>query len=245
MRISVISLFPEMIEDYISKSVLARALHQGIFELTVSNPRDYATDVHRSVDDTPFGGGPGMVMMCQPIFDLLEDVNPPRPVIALTPSGRTFNHQHALGLSQLDGFTLLCGRYEGFDNRILEGLVDYELSIGDFVLAGGELAALTVIESSLRLVPGVLGNKESSLQESFTDGLLEYPHYTRPASFNGMKVPEVLLSGNHSLISEWRTAAALFKTLKYRPDLIAARGGLSKEEERILAKHGYSYKVSE
>lgn len=245
MRISVISLFPEMIEDYISKSVLARALNRGIFELTLSNPRDYATDVHKSVDDAPFGGGPGMVMMCQPIFDLIEDLHPPRPVIALTPSGRSYSHQQALELSKLDGFTLLCGRYEGFDNRILENLVDFEISIGDFVLAGGELAALAIIESCLRLVPGVLGNKESSLQESFADGLLEYPHYTRPASFNGINVPEVLLSGNHSLISEWRMAAALFKTLKNRPDLIAARGGLSKEDERILAKHGYSYKVSE
>ncbi|NNN18395.1 MAG: tRNA (guanosine(37)-N1)-methyltransferase TrmD, partial [Acidimicrobiaceae bacterium] len=142
-------------------------------------------------------------------------------------------------------FTLLCGRYEGLDQRIIDGVVDFEVSAGDYVLAGGELAALAVIESTVRQIKGVLGNDDSPLEESFAGGLLEYPHYTRPASFQGLDVPEVLLSGNHALIAEWRRAAALYRTLVHRPDLIAGKGGLSKEDERILRKHGYSYKVSE
>jgi len=245
MRISVISLFPEVIKSYLSVSILSKARERGVFDVEVYDPRAYATDVHKTVDDAPFGGGPGMVMKCQPIFDLVADRMPLKPIIALSPGGRIFNQSVALELSAGDGFALLCGRYEGFDQRIVDHLVDFELSVGDYVLAGGELAALTVIESTVRLVKGVLGNEESPVDESFTGGLLEYPHYTRPASFKGLEVPEVLLSGNHALIAEWREASALYRTLIHRPDLIKARGGLSKEDERILVKHGYSYKVSE
>lgn len=245
MRIAVISLFPEMIESYLSMSVLARARSQGVFDLEVLDPREYTHDIHQSVDDAPYGGGPGMVLMCQPFFDLIAHREPPKPIVALSPAGARFDQKRAEGFSKMEGFTLLCGRYEGFDQRILDDVVDFEISIGDFVLAGGELAALAIIESVLRLVPGVLGNRNSSDEESFTDGLLEYPHYTRPASYTGMEVPEVLLSGNHALISEWRKASSLYRTLLRRPDLIVARGGLSKEDERILLKHGYSYKVSE
>ncbi|TAN20252.1 MAG: tRNA (guanosine(37)-N1)-methyltransferase TrmD [Actinomycetota bacterium] len=245
MQIAVISLFREMIDGYLSVSVLSKARERGIFSVDIYDPRDYTTDVHRTVDDAPFGGGPGMVMMCQPVFDLVAECNPPKPMIALSPGGRRLDHSLAVELSALDGFTLLCGRYEGLDQRIIDQLVDFEVSVGDYVLAGGELAALSVIESTVRLVPGVLGNAKSSSDESFADGLLEYPHYTRPASFMGLGVPEVLVSGNHALIAEWRKAAALYRTLVNRPDLIKARGGLSEADERILAKHGYSYKVSE
>ena len=245
MRIAVISLFPEIIESYLSVSLLSKARERHIFSVDLLDPRDFAKDAHKSVDDAPFGGGPGMVLMCQPIFDLVAELNPPRPLIALSPGGRVLDQAVARELSTTEGFTLLCGRYEGFDQRIIDGLVDFELSAGDYVLAGGELAALAVIEATVRLVSGVLGNEESPLDESFAEGLLEYPHYSRPASFRGMNVPEVLLSGNHALIAEWRRAAALHRTLKSRPDLIVARGGLSKDDERILAKHGYSYKVSE
>lgn len=245
MQIAVVSIFPEVIESYMSISLLSKARRRGILSVDVHNPRDYATDAHRTVDDAPFGGGPGMVMMCQPIFDLVEDVHPPTPIIALSPSGRVFDQTLAKELSATEGFTLLCGRYEGFDQRVIDGLADFEISIGDFVLAGGELAALAVIESTARLVGGVLGNAESALEESFAEGILEYPQFTRPANFKGMDVPEVLLSGNHAQIAEWRKAAALSRTLTLRPDLIEARGGLSEEDARILAKHGYSYKVSE
>ena len=245
MRIAVISLFQEIIDSYLSKSLLSKARERGIFSVEVHDPRDYATDAHKTVDDSPFGGGPGMVMMCQPVFDLVSECNLPKPVIGLSPGGRRLDHALALELSALDGFTLLCGRYEGIDQRIIDELVDFEVSAGDYVLAGGELAALALIESTLRLIPGVLGNAKSSMDESFADGLLEYPHYTRPASFKGVTVPEVLLSGNHALIAEWRKAAALYRTLVHRPDMIKARGGLSEADERILAKHGYSYKVSE
>ncbi|MDA8081159.1 MAG: tRNA (guanosine(37)-N1)-methyltransferase TrmD [Actinomycetota bacterium] len=245
MRIGVVSLFPEVIESYLSVSLLSKARERGVFSVEVYDPRSYATDPHKTVDDAPFGGGPGMVVKCQPVFDLIDDRKPPKPMIVLSPGGRVFNQAVAMELSIGEGFTLLCGRYEGFDQRIVDHFADLELSVGDYVLAGGELAALTVIETTVRLLKGVLGNEESPVEESFTGGLLEYPHYTRPASFKGLEVPEVLLSGNHALIAEWRKAAALFRTLTHRPDLINVRGGLSKEDERILAKHGYSYKVSE
>ena len=245
MRIGVVSLFPEVIESYLSVSLLSKARERGVFSVEVYDPRSYAADPHKTVDDAPFGGGPGMVVKCQPVFDLISDRKPPKPIIVLSPGGRVFNQAVAIELSAGEGFTLLCGRYEGFDQRIVDHFADLELSVGDYVLAGGELAALTVIEATVRLLKGVLGNEESPLDESFTGGLLEYPHYTRPASFKGLDVPEVLLSGNHALIAEWRKAAALYRTLIHRPDLINARGGLSKEDERILAKHGYSYKVSE
>ena len=244
MRIDVISIFPDVIGSYLSTSLVSKARDKEIFSINVHNPRDYAKDSHKSIDDTPFGGGPGMVMMCQPVFDLVVDRRPPRPLIALSPAGKVFNQAIAMELSQTEGFTLLCGRYEGFDQRIIDGLVDFELSVGDYILAGGELAALAVIETTVRLIGGVLGNAESPLDESFSEGLLEYPQYTRPASFMGMVIPEVLLSGNHRLIAEWRKAAALQRTIISRPDLIDARGGLSEDDERILAKHGYSYKVS-
>ena len=237
LRVDVLTLFPDAIAQYATTSVLGRAVERGVWDLHLHDLRDATLDPHRTVDDTPFGGGAGMVMMAEPILRTLEaNLDLARPLIALTPSGRTFNHDVALELSALDGFTLLCGRYEGIDQRVLDTVVDEEVSLGDFVLAGGELAALCVIEAVVRLRPGGLGNDASSVEESFGDGLLEYPQYTKPAEVRGLSVPEVLRSGDHAAIARWRRAQALARTLARRPDLIARRGGLTAEEARILAE---------
>ncbi len=243
MRIDVFTIFPVVIQDYAGSSILGRAQAEGLLDLRVRDLRQAATDPHRSVDDTPFGGGPGMVLAPEPVFGSVEAVEGseglPRPLILLSPSGRRFDQQAAEGLSrQPGGFSLLCGRYEGVDQRVADHLADEELSVGDFVLAGGELAALVVVESVTRLLPGVLGNDESVTEESFTGGLLEYPQFTRPASFRGWEVPEVLRSGDHGRIDRWRRARALARTLELRPDLIAARGGLTEEEVGLLVEQG-------
>ena len=237
LRVDVITLFPEALANYATTSVLGRASERGVWELHLHDVRDVTDDPHRTVDDTPYGGGAGMVLRAEPILRTIE-ANPDlaRPIIALTPSGRTFNHAVAKELSALGGFTLLCGRYEGFDQRVLDLVADDELSLGDFVLAGGELAALCVIESVVRLLPGALGNDESSVDESFGDGLLEYPQYTKPAVVRGRGVPEILLSGDHARIARWRRAQALRRTLARRPDLIASRDGLDALDAAILAE---------
>lgn len=235
LRVDVLTLFPEALSNYVTTSVLGRAHERGVFELHLHDFRDATTDVHRSVDDTPFGGGAGMVLRAEPILATVESTPElARPVIALTPSGRMFTHEVAMELSELAGFTLLSGRYEGFDQRAIDLVADDEISLGDFVLAGGELAALCIIESVVRLLPGGLGNDESSLFESFSDGLLEYPQYTKPADVRGRSVPDILLSGNHARIERWRRAQALRLTLVRRPDLIARRGGLSEQDIAIL-----------
>lgn len=235
LRVDVLTLFPEAVAAYATTSVLGRAAEEGLWTLSLHDFRDAATGVHRSVDDTPYGGGAGMVLRAEPIISAIEGTpDLPRPVIALTPSGRVFDHEAAVALSALAGFTLLCGRYEGFDQRVLDLVVDDELSLGDFVLAGGELAALCVIESVVRLLPGALGNEASSADESFTRGLLEYPQYTKPATVRGLGVPEVLLSGDHARIERWRRAQALRRTLARRGDLIERRGGLSEPERALL-----------
>jgi len=237
LRVDVLTLFPESIRQYASTSVLGRAGERGVFDLHVHNFRDATTDVHRSVDDAPFGGGAGMVLRPEPIVRTIERTpGLARPVIALTPSGRTFTHDVARELSRLEGFTLLCGRYEGFDQRVLDSVVDEEISLGDFVLAGGELAVLCVIEAVVRLIPGALGNDESSHDESFSDGLLEYPQYTKPAEVRGRHVPDVLLSGDHARIERWRRAQSLARTIERRRDLIERRGGLSAEDQALLAE---------
>jgi tRNA (guanine37-N1)-methyltransferase len=207
-------------------------------DVRVQDLRDHTTDRHRSVDDTPFGGGPGMVLAPDPIFRAVDDVDPPRPLFLLGPGGRRFDHAVAVELAGGDGFSLLCGRYEGVDERVREHLVDDELSIGDFVLAGGEVAALVVVEAVTRLVPGVMGNEESGEDESFADGLLEHPHFTRPADFRGWEVPEVLRSGDHGRVARWRRAQSLARTLAGRPDLMAARGGLTTEDRDVLREFG-------
>lgn len=238
MRIDVITIFPGMIEGYAGQSILGRARAAGHLDLRVHDLRSVTTDPHRSVDDAPFGGGAGMVLMPEPIFRTVEAVDPPRPLFLLGPGGDRLDHARARELASLDGFSLLCGRYEGVDDRVRAHLVDGELSVGDVVLAGGELGALVVVEAVARLLPGVLGNEASSEDESFSDGLLEYPQYTRPADFRGMVVPEVLRSGDHGRIRRWRRAQALARTIARRPDLIEARGGLTAEDERLLAEFG-------
>ncbi len=235
LRIDVLTLFPEAITNYVTTSVLGRANERAVFDLYVHNFRDAATDVHRSVDDTPFGGGAGMVLRPEPLVRTIQTTpDLARPVIALTPSGRRFSHDVARELVGLEGFTLVCGRYEGFDQRVLDTAVDDEISVGDFVLAGGELAALCVIESVVRLLPGALGNDDSSLHESFVDGLLEYPQYTKPADFEGRSVPDVLRSGDHARIARWRLAQSLRLTMRRRPDLLERRGGLNEADRAVL-----------
>jgi tRNA (guanine37-N1)-methyltransferase len=247
-RIDVFTLFPEVIEHYADASILGRARAQTRLDLRTHDVRDASTDTHRSVDDATFGGGAGMVIGPEPVFTSVERVagsvdGLPRPLILLSPSGPTFDQATALRLAgSLDGpvagFSLLCGRYEGVDQRVADHLVDEELSVGDFVLAGGELAALVVVEAVVRLVPGVLGNDQSAGDESFAGGLLEYPQYTRPATFRGWEVPEVLRSGDHGRVERWRRAEALIRTMRRRPDLIEARGGLTEDEVGLLAEHG-------
>jgi len=237
LRVDVLTLFPDAIANYASTSVLGRASERDVWHLHLHDLRDATDDVHRTVDDTPFGGGAGMVLRAEPILRTLDEHGDiARPLIALTPSGRAFTHVVAKELSTLEGFSLLCGRYEGIDQRALDLAVDDEVSIGDFVLAGGELAALCVIEAVVRLLPGGLGNDESSLDESFSDGLLEYPHYTQPADVRGVSVPEILRSGDHARIARWRRAQALHRTIARRPDLIAARGGLSEADAALLVE---------
>jgi len=207
-------------------------------DLRVHDLRDATDDVHRTVDDAPFGGGAGMVLTPGPIFDTVEREQPPRPLFLLGPGGRRLDQAFAAELADGGGFSLLCGRYEGVDERVRAHLVDGELSIGDYVLAGGEVAALVVLEAVGRLVPGVMGNAESATEESFTSGLLEYPQYTRPAEYRGWAVPEVLRSGDHGRVARWRRAQALARTVALRPDLLAATGGLSDEDRALLAEHG-------
>ncbi len=243
-RVDVFTLFPEVVEHYGSASILGRARGVGLLDLRTHDIRDATQDVHRTVDDAPFGGGAGMVLAPEPVFGAVESVESgpdglPRPLLLLSASGRRFDQAAARELAALPGgFSLLCGRYEGVDQRVADHLCDAELSIGDVVLAGGELAALVVVEAVARLLPGVLGNERSTDEESFAAGLLEYPQYTRPAEFRGHAVPEVLRSGDHGRVEAWRRAQSLVRTLQRRPDLIAARGGLTPEEVRLLAGHG-------
>ena len=235
MRIDVFSLFPEMVDQFCSHSLLGRAQTSGAVTVATHNIRDYSTDTHRTVDDTPFGGGAGMLMRAEPIFDAIEAVKPPRPLLLLGPGGQKFDQSMANTLARSDGFSLLCGRYEGVDQRVREHLIDHEISVGDVVLAGGEVAACLVIEAVTRLLPGVMGNSESPITESFgASGLLEEPQWTRPAEFRGWVVPEILRGGDHAKITRWRRAQALWRTLQQRPDIIEARGGLTEEEKALL-----------
>ena len=238
MRIDVFTCLPQLLEPVLSGSLLGKAREAGVLDVRVHDLRDYTTDRHRSVDDTPFGGGPGMVLAPEPIFRAVESVDPPRPLFLLAPGGRRFDQAMASELAAGAGFSLLCGRYEGVDERVREHLADDELSIGDYVLAGGEAAAFVVVEAVTRLVPGVMGNEESAEDESFRDGLLEYPQYTRPAEFRGWEVPEILRSGDHGRVERWRRALALARTVERRSDLVAVRGGLSDEEWALLQEFG-------
>jgi len=237
MRIGVVSLFPEMVNTVVEHGVVGRAAKRELVSLHCENPRDYATDVHRTVDDRPYGGGPGMVMTYQPTASALRAARTalPKgsPVICLTPAGRVFDQQAATRLANMQGFILLAGRYEGIDERLIDAEVDEELSIGDYVLSGGELAAMVIIDAVVRLLPGVLGDDESAVQDSFVDGLLDYPHFTRPEEIEGRQVPEVLLSGDHAQIARWRQKQALGRSYLRRPELID-RLQLSCEQRALL-----------
>jgi tRNA (guanine37-N1)-methyltransferase len=238
LRIDVFTIFPDLVEAFAGASLLGKARGSGILDIRIHDLRSVTQDPHRSVDDAPFGGGAGMVLMPEPIFASVEAVQPPRPLYLLGPGGSRFDQSMARDLADSDGFSLLCGRYEGVDARVTDHLVDGELSIGDFVLAGGEVAAMVILEAVGRLVPGVMGNETSADEESFADGLLEYPQYTRPASFRGWDVPDILRSGDHGRIASWRRAQALARTIRDRPDLIEGRGGLTEDERALLERHG-------
>jgi tRNA (guanine37-N1)-methyltransferase len=235
VRIDVFTIFPRLVDEFCSASLLGRAREAGLLELRTHDLREHTSDVHRTIDDSPFGGGAGMLMRPEPVFASVEAADPPRPLYLLGPGGQRFGQAMADDLAATGGFSLLCGRYEGVDDRIRQHLVDGELSIGDVVLAGGEVAACLVVEAVTRLVPGVMGNDSSPVTESFgRRGLLEEPQFTRPADFRGWSVPEILRSGDHGRIERWRRAQALHRTIALRPDLIEARGGVTPEEARLL-----------
>ncbi len=221
MKIDVLTLFPAMFAGPLDESIIMRARKKGLLDLKIHQLRDWTHDRHKTVDDKPFGGGPGMLMKVEPLFEAVESLQRPETkVILLSPSGRKFSQQIARELSQEKDLLLVTGHYEGFDERVRESLADDELSIGDYVLTNGALPAMVVIDAVARLLPGVLGDDDSSRDESFSHGLLEYPQYTRPSEFRGMKVPEVLLNGNHAEIEKWRREEAKLRTEKQRPDLL-------------------------
>ena len=223
MHFDVFTLFPEVIQPYLDSSILQRAQEKGLISIALHNIRDWAHDRHRVTDDAPYGGGGGMVMKVEPIFAAVESVlgSPPAcPLIYLSPQGKPFTTAIARELAQQPRLGLLCGRYEGIDERVIEHLVTEQISIGDYVLTGGELPAMVVIDAVSRFLPGVLGDPDGANDDSFGEGLLEYPHYTRPEEFRGWRVPEVLLSGNHALIAKWRKEQSILRTRKQRPDLL-------------------------
>jgi tRNA (guanine37-N1)-methyltransferase len=236
LTIEIFTLFPGICEGSLRESILGRAIARNLLSVGVHNIRDYAADKHQVTDDAPYGGGGGMVMKPEPIFTAVESVlgAPPRlPVILLTPQGSRFTQEKAYQLAGSAGFALLCGRYEGVDERVNEHLATEELSIGDYVLSGGELAALVVIEAVARLLPGALGDEDGARDDSHASGLLEYPHYTRPPEFRGWPAPEILLSGNHAQVAKWRRFQSIRRTWERRPDLLA-RVELTAEERRLV-----------
>ncbi len=222
MKISIITLFPEMFEGPFAHSMLWKAQKEGLLELKIVNLREYGEGPRKTVDDTPYGGGAGMVLKCEPVFAAVEEIKQKSPnakVLMMTPRGKRYSQVDAKRLSKYNDIIILCGHYEGFDERILS-IVDEEISMGDFVLTGGEIPAMALVDSVVRLIPGVLGHGDSAHDESFSAGLLEYPQYTRPEEFRGMKVPDVLKGGNHAEIAKWRKAQAVEKTKQARPDLL-------------------------
>ena len=236
MRFDILTLFPAMFSSPLEGSILGKAIEKGLIEIRIVNIRDFTSDKHHVVDDTPYGGGQGMVMKVEPIARAIEWAKSESPsawTIYLTPQGKPFNQERAKGLSSQAHLILLCGRYEGVDERVRKMFVDEEVSIGDYVLTGGELAAMVMVDALSRLQPGVLGCGQSAEEDSFSESLLEYPQYTRPVDFRGHGVPEVLLSGNHEAISRWRRKEALRRTAKRRPDLLA-RADLSETDRRFI-----------
>ncbi|WP_069804794.1 tRNA (guanosine(37)-N1)-methyltransferase TrmD [Thermogemmatispora onikobensis] len=234
MHIDIFTLFPAMFEGPFSESILKRARERGLLSIALHNIRDFTTDKHHVVDDYPYGGGVGMVMKPEPIFAAVEAVYQGGPIILLTPQGRLFHQQIARELAREPRLSLICGHYEGVDERVAEHLATDELSIGDYVLTGGELPAMVVVDAVARLIPGVLGDEASTHEESHSDSLLEYPQYTRPPEFRGWRVPEILFSGNHAQIARWRRKEALRRTKRRRPDLFARLDLSSKEDQKLL-----------
>ena len=236
MKIAILSLFPEMFQSFLTTSIIGRARQEGLLDIRPVDIRPYSDKKHKNTDDYPFGGGAGMVMMAQPIVDCVRDVRAQGfagPCVYLSPRGKPLTQQKVVELSERDGLVLLCGHYEGVDQRAIELVVDEEISLGDFVLTGGELAAMALTDAVARYVPGVLGSDESTGEESFTDGLLEYPQYTRPRVYEGLEVPQVLLNGDHAKIRRWRREQSLLATLRARPDLFEKAG--MTDEERAAA----------
>src|ERR1700730_7057749 len=236
MQFDIVTIFPRMIEAGLAEGILARAIQRGLFRVRVRDLRDFTDDRHRTVDDVPYGGGPGMVLKVEPIFRAVEairrDAGEPQAIVLVSPHGRRVTQAEAGRLAALDRVTVLCGRYEGIDDRVREGLATEELSIGDYVLSGGELPALVIVDAVARLIPGVVGDEDSVAGDSFSRGLLDFPHYTRPAEFGDLKVPDVLVSGHHGEIRKWRKRRALELTLTKRPDLLA-EAELGVEEQEI------------
>lgn len=243
MKFDVITLFPDLINNYCGSSIIGKACSQEIISVQTSNPRDFTTNKHKTVDDTPYGGGAGMVLKCEPFFAAIESIEKLQnsKTILLTPQGKTYNQEIASELKSLDQLILICGHYEGYDERIRTGADLVEISVGDFILTGGELGALIIIDSVTRLLPGALGKEESFLEDSFSSDLLEYPHYTRPYDFRGMKAPDVLLSGNHKEVYKWRRKESIKRTYNKRPDLFEKflQKGLNKIDSQILKELGY------
>ncbi|HJV64650.1 MAG TPA: tRNA (guanosine(37)-N1)-methyltransferase TrmD [Geomonas sp.] len=238
MKFDILTLFPAMFDGPLTESILRRAQDSGLIEIGLHNIRDWAFDKHGTADDAPYGGGAGMVMKVEPIAGAIEAVKESRPnskVILTTPCGRPFNHAVAGELSREEGLIIICGRYEGVDERVRKLFADDEISLGDFVLTGGEIAAMVIVDAVSRLVPGVLGHGDSALFDSFADGLLEYPQYTRPPEFRGEKVPDILLSGNHAEIAKWRRKEQILRTLASRPELLESIE-LSQADKKLLAE---------
>jgi tRNA (guanine37-N1)-methyltransferase len=240
MQLQVVTLFPDMVLTIAEYGVVGRAAKRGLISLECQNPRDFTVDAHRTIDDRPYGGGPGMVMMYEPsaaaIASAKDHLPAGSPVLYLSPQGAVFDQATAQRLAGLPGLVLLAGRYEGIDERLIESQVDEELSLGDFVLSGGEIAAMVVIDAVARLLPGVLGDAASASQDSFMDGLLDYPHYTRPEETDGRRVPEVLLSGDHARIAKWRYQQALGRSFQRRPDLVE-KLELNDEQQKLLDEY--------
>jgi tRNA (guanine37-N1)-methyltransferase len=243
MQFDIMTLFPEMFQGPLSTGLFQRAVSRGLVAVNLHNIRDYTHDRHHTVDDYPYGGGAGMILKPEPVFEAVESLQSGMsseqatalPIILLTPQGRLFSQQIAMELSQHPQLVLICGRYEGIDERVREHLATDEISIGDYVLGGGELAAMVIVDAVIRLLPGVLGSEESSLDESHTTGLLEYPQYTRPPVYRDWSVPEVLLSGNHAQIAKWRREQAITRTVKRRPEMLD-RAQLDNKEERLIER---------
>lgn len=237
MRFDILSLFPDMFYKVLGESIIGRAVDKGLVEINLHNIRDFSDDKHNRVDDYPYGGGLGMIMQCQPIFSALSDVIKnigARPyVLLMSPQGKTFSQEKARTLLDYKNIAIICGHYEGVDERVIDELVDEEISMGDFILTGGEIPAMAVIDSTVRLIPGVLKEEESHSIETYTDGLLEYPQYTRPANYMGLKVPEILLSGHHSNIDKWRRFQSIKRTYIKRPELIE-KASLNEKDKKML-----------